>query len=223
MKIKQLIENGSIPVEIRLQAISSHRRFDCLISKEYFLNIYRNFTEQPEIRIGAYLQSMRCPDYQSIKLIKYVLKTEQVNQVGSFVWSHLTNIAKSASPVRVAAQGLLIDGELSNKYKLDIRKFSRNFEYSLFFDEYNFGATTDMNIIFGTESYIPRVALFNFTLDLFGESVNLFEISARIQGFEQYIESIFGPKGPINTERFKEKYNAFMSLFPSSSSEEECK
>lgn len=82
---------------------------------------------------------MRCPDYHSIRQIKHILETEEVNQVGSYVWSHLTNLAKSASPVRVEAQGLLTDGDLSDKFKMDFRRFSRNFEHSLFFDEYNFG------------------------------------------------------------------------------------
>lgn len=82
---------------------------------------------------------MRCPDYLSVYKIKKVLEAEEVNQVGSFVWSHLNNLAKSASPVRVEAQGLLTSNDLGTKYKMDLRRFSRNFEYSLFFDEYNFG------------------------------------------------------------------------------------
>lgn len=156
---------------------------------------------------------MQCPDYISIKSIKYVLKTEEVNQVGSFVWSHLNNLAKSSSPVRVEAQGLLLDQDLGTKFNLDMRKFSRNFEKSIFFDEYNFGANAEANLIFGTESYIPRSASLNFTVDLFGESVNLFEISARLQGFEHMTEKMFGPKGPLNTEKFLEHFQFVRNYF----------
>lgn len=177
------------------------------------MDFYRNFSANPEIRMASYLQAMRCPNYVSIETIKYVLNHEEVNQVGSFVWSHLSNIAKSSSPVRVAAQGLLIDSDLGTKYRLDIRKFSRNFEHSLFFDEYNFGLNSDANLIFGTDSYMPRAFTFNFTADLFGESVNLFEISARMQGFEHLIESFFGPAGPMNANKVREKFGLLTKYF----------
>lgn len=165
-----------------------------------------------EIRIASYLQMMRCPDYVTIKNIKYVLDNEEINQVGSYVWSHLNNLAKSASPVRVAAQGLLVDGDLGTKYKLDIRKFSRNFEHSLFFDEYNFGGFSEANLIFGTESYMPRALSFNLTADLFGESVNFFEGSVRMQGFEELVQTYFGPKGPL-TLAIKEKIKNASGIF----------
>lgn len=184
-----------------------------ILCRDFFFEIYKNFDENTEIRIASYLQAMQCPDYISIKSIKRVLKTEEINQVGSYVWSHLNNLAKSASPVRVEAQGLLLDQDLGTKFKLDIRKFSRNFERSIFFDEYNFGASSEANLIFGTESYIPRTISLNFTADLFGESVNLFEISARMQGFEHMVESIFGPKGPLNTEKLVDQFKFLKNYF----------
>lgn len=212
-QIRDVIQNDDLPVEIRLEAVYVHRKMDCMGSRDYFLDFYRNFTGQTEVRIAAYLQSMRCPDYLSIQQIKYVLETEEVNQVGSFVWSHLTNLAKAASPVRVETQGLLVDGDLGEKYKMDIRKFSRNYEHSLFFDEYNFGANTDSNVIFGTDSYLPRSVSFNLTADLFGESVNFFEFNARMQGFEKLIESTFGQNGPYNTENVKKKFSQVTDFF----------
>lgn len=181
-------------------------------NRTYFLNIYQNFEENSELRIASYLQAIRCPDYKTIKLIKWVLTHEEVNQVGSYVWSHLTNLAKSASPVNVEVQGLLVDEQLDTKYKMDIRKFSRNFENSLFFDEYNFGVRSDSNLIFGTNSYLPRMGTLNFTVDLFGESINLFELSSRMEGFEHFVESIFGPKGPLNAHGFHDKFG-FITKF----------
>lgn len=59
--------------------------------------------------------------------------------VGSFVWSHLNNILKSSIPSRVEVQGLLSDKDLVKKFSSDVRKFSRNYEGSVFFDEYDFG------------------------------------------------------------------------------------
>lgn len=178
---------------------------------------------EAEIRIASYIQSMRCPDYISIKLIKNVLKHEVINQVGSYVWSHLKNLATSSSPVKVEAQGLLSDIDSSNRFNLDIRRFSRNFEYSLFFDEYNFGGNSDANVIFGTESYLPRTASYNFTIDLFGESINVFELTAHLQGFEHMAESIFGPNGAYNEEGFNRKVGYWTSYFKDKIVPEECK
>lgn len=201
----QIIEAEHLPMEIRLETISIHRRLDCHNTQDYFMDTYTNFTVNTEIRIASYLQVMRCPDYQSIQAIKKVLEEEEVNQVGSYVWSHLTNLGKASSPVLVEVQGLLIDGDLGSKYKMDVRKFSRNYEHSLFFDEYNFGVNSDSNVIFSTDSYLPRTMNLNFTVDLFGESVNLLELSARMEGFEHFVESLFGPKGDYNRNWFKDK------------------
>lgn len=204
----EYIENNEIPVEIRVNIIAAHRRTDCKKNRDYLLDIYRSTTMNSEIRIAAYLETMRCPDYLTIKQIKYILQNEEVNQVGSFVWSHLKNLAKSATPIHVAAQALLMDDDLGNKYRLDFRTFSHNFEYSLFFDEYNVGFSSDVNLIFGTDSYMPRSSSYNFTVDLFGESVNVFEVSAYMQGFEHMIESVFGPKGAWSTKGFSDKVEA---------------
>lgn len=207
-RLRKIIENENIPTEIRLHAVKAHRRSDCARNREFFIDVYRNFTANSEIRISAYLEAMKCPDYISMKHIKYVLKNEEVNQVGSFVWSHLKNTARSASPVRVEAQGLLVDDDLDAKYRMDWRKFSRNFERSIFFDEYNLGASGELNLIFGTDSYMPRSTSMNFTFDVFGESINIFEVDAYMQGFEHMVEGKFGPKGPLSTEEFSKKLDA---------------
>lgn len=203
----QIIESPHYAMEIRLETIGIHRRLDCKSTQEYFMTTYKNFTINTEVRIASYLQAMRCPDFQSIQEIKKVLEEEEVNQVGSYVWSHLTNLGKASSPVWVEVQGLLIDGDLGTKYKMDFRKFSRNYEHSLFFDEYNFGINSDTNVIFSTDSYLPRTLNFNYTIDLFGESVNLLELSARMEGFEHFVESLFGPKGDYNRNWFRDKMN----------------
>lgn len=149
---------------------------------------------------------MKCPNYLNIKQLKAFLLHEPVNQVGSFVWSHLTNLAKTSSPQKVEMQGLLADMLLHEKFNMDFRKFSKNYEYSLFFDEYNFGLSGESNVIFSTESYLPRSVSFNGTINLFGNSVNPLEFNIRIQGMENYVESIFGIEGPLNFDRLMDKF-----------------
>ncbi|KAK2581438.1 hypothetical protein KPH14_005113 [Odynerus spinipes] len=218
-KLKVCIDDlgGFVPMEVRLAAINAHRRLpSCEETRDrYFLNYYRNFTLDSEIRIASYLQVMRCPDYNVIKTIKHTLKVEEVNQVGSFVWSHLSNLYTSSSPTRVEIQSLLTDKDFGTKFNSDIRKFSRNYEGSFFSEEYNFGANHQSNLIFSPKSYIPRTASFNMTIDLFGESVNLFEVAMRMEGLEYYAENLFGPDGPYSNEKVSNHFRNFIRNFRS--------
>ncbi|XP_058800590.1 uncharacterized protein LOC131669586 [Phymastichus coffea] len=212
-------ESGFIPMEVKLAAIEAHRRLpSCEKSRDqFFLKQYRNFSIDTEIRIASYLQVMRCPDYNIIKLIRRTLEEEQVNQVGSFVWSHLKNMLSSSSPTRIEIQSLLNDRDLGNKFNSDMRKFSRSYESSFFSEEYNFGANSQTSVVFSPKSYIPRTASFNFTLDLFGESINLLEVSVRTEGLEYYAEGLFGPRGPFSGVKVADHFRQLLRQLRSAS------
>jgi hypothetical protein len=79
-------------------------------------------------------------------------------KVGSFVWTHLTNLqeSQSLSPSKITIKKLVGDRFLRNKWNTDVRKFSRYFETSYFAKELNAGATLEGNLIFSQESYLPR-------------------------------------------------------------------
>ncbi|XP_025074116.1 uncharacterized protein LOC105427375 [Pogonomyrmex barbatus] len=225
-ELKKCIDNtgGFLPMEVRVAAVDAHRRLpSCEETRDqFFLNYYRNTTLDTEVRIASYLQVMRCPDYNVIKTIKHTLKMEEVNQVGSFVWSHLTNLYNSASPTRVEIQSLLTDQDIGNKFNSDIRKFSRNYENSFFSEEYNVGVNYQTNLIFSPKSYIPRSLTFNMTTDIFGQSVNLFEITARMEGLEYYAENLFGPDGIYSNKfgQFSNHLQNFLRQFRSASEDE---
>ncbi len=53
-----------------------------------------------ELRINAYITMMECPSSALLRDIRESLETEEVNQVGSFVWTHLTNLMESSSPLK---------------------------------------------------------------------------------------------------------------------------
>lgn len=210
-------ESGFLPMEVRVAAIEAHRRLaSCEKSRDqFFLGQYRNFSLDSELRIASYLQVMRCPDYNVVKTVRRSLEEEEINQVGSFVWSHLKNMLSSSSPTRIEIQSLLTDRELGNKFNSDLRKFSRNYESSFFSEEYNFGANSQSNLVFSPKSYIPRTASFNLTFDLFGESVNLFEVGVRAEGLEFYAESLFGPSGPFSGAKVADHFHHFLRHFRS--------
>ncbi|XP_069195444.1 LOW QUALITY PROTEIN: uncharacterized protein [Procambarus clarkii] len=181
-----IIEN-----EIRLGAITAFRRFPCHISRQPLQTLFMDSTQDSELRIAAYLELMRCADFQIVKLVKHMLLYEEVNQVGSFVWTHLQNLKETGLPSRAEVQGLLSNQDIASKFTPDIRRFSRNIEWSGFYDDLNVGGGADINMVFSQKSYIPRSATFNFTTDLFGHSLNLLEIGARAEGWDRYTDSIF--------------------------------
>lgn len=141
--------------------------------------------------------------------------------VGSFVWSHLTNLLTSSSPTRIEIQSLLTDRDLEDKFNSDLRKFSRNYENSFFSEEYNFGGSHQTNLIFSTKSYIPRTAMINVTLDLFGESINAYEVTMRTEGLEYYAEKLFGPDGPFGSDKVGGHFKKFLRYFRSADNKDD--
>lgn len=139
--------------------------------------------------------------------------------VGSFVWSHLTNLIKSSSPSRIEIQSLLNDRDLGVKFNSDVRKFSRNYESSFFSDEYNVGANYQTNLIFSPSSYVPRTVTMNATVDVFGESINAFEVSVRLEGIEYYAENFFGPDGPFSGSKVSGHFASFLKSLRSTRSQ----
>lgn len=59
------------------------------------------------------------------------------------------------------------------------------------------------------------------TVDLFGESVNVFEVSMRMEGMEYYVENIFGPNGPLSNEKVSNHFNKFLRTFRSAQENDE--
>ena len=63
------------------------------------------------------------------------------------------------------------------------------------------GGSSQAQLIFHPNSYFPRSAKFNLTVDVFGASINLLETAARFEGFESLIEQMFGAEGYFPDER----------------------
>lgn len=127
-------------------------------------------------------------------------------KVGSFVWTHLTNLMETSMVNKQSIQEILEDETLKKEFDLDKRKFSRNYEWSYFSETMNAGAGLESNIIFSQQSFVPRSAMVNLTIDLFGHSVNLFEIGGRVEGLEKilmenFAKNQFGAKQDMTPEQ----------------------
>ncbi|XP_065572603.1 apolipophorins-like [Artemia franciscana] len=220
--IRDCIQDPSLPVQTRLAAFQAVRSRACETS-DLLLSILANSNENVEIRIASYLGAVKCPTYSTMKKIQEVLQNEQINQVGSFIQSHLDNLKSSSSPGKEEIRKMARSVSHGRSFPFDFRKFSRNLEFDYFCTENNAGWDADLNIIYSPESYLPRSASMNFTLDLFGQSMNLFEIGGRFEGLEYLIESYFGPEGiyranevlPTAQERFGNLNEKFWSRFNS--------
>lgn len=163
--------------------------------KRPILDVFANSEEDSEVRIAAYKALMECPTNELLSRIRVALSKEEVNQVGSYVWSHLTNLMETSDPHKQAIRAILEDETLQKEFDMDKRKFSRNYEGSVFLEKINTGATVESDIIWSSKSFIPRSGMFNLTVDLFGNAVNIFEVGGRVEGLEYFLESYFGPNG----------------------------
>lgn len=75
------------------------------------------------------------------------------------------------------------------------------------------GATAVSNAVFSPQSYLPRSANLNLTVDLFGEAVNLFEVGTRLEGFESVVEDIFSPNGYFPDESIQTVFKNMKSSY----------
>lgn len=157
-----------------------------------------------ELRIMAYLAVMQCANADVIGRVRNLLEADETNQVGSFVWTHLTNIQETSCPMKADIQDILKDVVLTKAYDMDKRKFSRNVELSGFSEIFNVGALAEGNLIWSAQSFVPRSASVNLTFDVFGQSVNLLELGGRVQGIEAMLEKFFGP-GKDSDNSIREK------------------
>lgn len=186
---------------LRLAALDTIRHLNCQPSEHDFnrqlFTTFSNSQGDSELRIGAYLAIMGCPSSSMVDLVKGMLVNEPVNQVGSFVWTHLTNLqeSRSMSDHKKAMKALIGSDFLQNKWKTDVRKFSRYFETSHYSDHWKVGGTADGQLIFSQDSYLPKSAMINLTANVFGENLHLLELGTRMEGFEPFFEQLFGPDG----------------------------
>lgn len=178
-----------------------------MFQRNDLMSLYTNRDEDSELRIAAYLSLMKCPSTSILKRIQTTLESEDVNQVGSFVWTHLKNLMETSSPLKQNIKRILTNKILKKEFNLEKLKYSRNYEASFFLDKINTGASIESNLIWSSKSFLPRSVTTNVTFDLFGQSVNLFELGGRVEGLEYFLESYFGPEGYFGKAKEATKQN----------------
>ncbi|CAL1530281.1 unnamed protein product [Lymnaea stagnalis] len=192
--LEKCFESTEVSMNVRVFATQAFRGITCAIDRNEIMSTFENKDEDTELRISAYLAVMKCADESVLKQVKRILEIEPVNQVGSFVWTHLTNLMETSSPHKQALRDILDDETLKTEFKMDKRKFSTNYEVSFFSEKFGAGATGESNVVWSSKSFIPRSAMVNLTVDVLGQSINLIEIGGRVQGLEDLLQKYVGSK-----------------------------
>jgi len=128
---------SDIPKNMSIAALEALRRMPCSDDvTNQLLSIYGNHHFDVEVRIASYLALTRCPSVRLFKRITEIQKQEVNKQVGSFVWSHVTNAMESTEPVYGRPMADMIKKALHGRelreFNLNRLRFSRAIEASYY-------------------------------------------------------------------------------------------
>ncbi|XP_063741934.1 apolipophorins [Eleginops maclovinus] len=158
--------------------------------RSVLLQLYRSSQEDPEVRIAAYQQFMHCPDQDVFEVVKTTLRNETSSQVGSYVWSHLTNVLRSEDPMKQALIESLPDDIISRDFDAEFLKYSSYSDYTI---SSGMGITNvETSLVFSPKSFLPRSATASLTLYLHGRAHNLLEVDLHIENAEPLLKNVFG-------------------------------
>ncbi|XP_068456308.1 uncharacterized protein [Clinocottus analis] len=188
--LKCFMLGHSTALELRLAAAQAFRRFPCSADRSVLLQLYRSSQEDPEVRIAAYQQLMRCSDQNVFEVVKMTLRNETSSQVGSYVWSHLTNVLRSEDPMKQVLIESLPDDIISRDFEADFLKYSSYSDYTV---SSGMGITNvETSLVFSPKSFLPRSATANLTLYFHGRAHNVLEVDLHVENAEPLLQNAFG-------------------------------
>merc|ERR1712142_1046325 len=196
----QCIKNEKVGMDLRIAALEAFRHMKLGATKTDLLAIYKNMDLDPEIRIGAFVALMRDPCKMCIDTVQATMAKERVLQVGSFVMSFMENARRSENPAKKEVNAVLRnfdETKIKRDWNLERMKYSRAYEASYFSSYLNAGLDAESHVIFSPAGFLPRQVKTDLNINLFGRSINLLEVGARMEGLENILEYYFGPSGPL--------------------------
>ncbi|RVE61387.1 hypothetical protein OJAV_G00170560 [Oryzias javanicus] len=158
--------------------------------RSVLLQLYSSSQDDSEVRIAAYQQLMLCPGPDVFDAVKTTLRSETSSQVGSFVWSHLTNLLRSEDPMKQTLIDTLPDDIISRDFEGEFLKYSS-------FTEQTFVSglgihNVETSLIFSPKSFLPRSASANLTMYVNGRAYNILEVDIHLDNAEPLLQNIFG-------------------------------
>ncbi|XP_064529642.1 uncharacterized protein LOC135423377 [Pseudopipra pipra] len=191
---------SSNPMEIRLAAMQAFRRIPCSVRNDILVQLYQATSEDVEIRIAAYYMAMKCPHEELFKQVQKTLLKETSSQVGSFVWSHLSQILETDDPLKEHLRDSIPDEILSRDFERETWKYSSYSDVT--FHSAGAGANVEASVVFSPASFLPRSVMTNLTVHLMGQAVNLLEVGVRLENAESLVQKVFGQKSASFSDYF---------------------
>lgn len=197
------------PNRVRVAAIQAFTANPCNKKlQQAATTVLKNREEDSEVRTEAYLAAIECPSGGLANDIQALLDSEPINQVGSFINTHLNSIKASTDPKREAARVHFKNLRTNKKFPFDPRRYSFNREVSYAIDSLGLGSAIDTSVIYSQQSFLPRSGKLNVTGNLFGSAFNILEVSARQENLESLLEHYFGPRGVFSRMSKQDLFDA---------------
>ncbi|KAE8605194.1 hypothetical protein XENTR_v10015017 [Xenopus tropicalis] len=189
--------------DIQKAAIQAFRRMTMTDDvRGVLVQVFQDSNAPEQKRLAAYLMLMKNPSQSDLRKVVKVLLRDDNKQVKNFVSSHIRNILQMDAPEAEGLKTKLQEALKSSQplnVDTDFTKLSQNYHFSRdvtipgLYDAA--GADMVANIIFDSEGYMPKEAMLEATLNVFGKSVDMFEIGVEGKGFEPTLDSLFGNGG----------------------------
>ncbi|GFS05085.1 apolipophorin long isoform [Elysia marginata] len=211
--IAKCLTNSDNSLEIRVAAANAFRRMPCDAEETQLWNTYENSELDSELRIAAYQALMRCPSDATLGKMAASLGGELDEQVGAYVYSHMTNLKQTSDPHKQMVSRALDNLVIPTKYMSNPIKASTNLEVSALINKINTGFVAESNLVWSNNAQVPRSASANLTVELFGQSINLVDFGGRVEGLEHLIKNIWGAKGASRIETSKYRGSVYGRVF----------
>ncbi|XP_033117062.1 vitellogenin-4-like [Anneissia japonica] len=198
-KLKQLIENNEAEVELRVNAVYALRRLTITQSSKIrtiLIPVFLNQTNAAELRIAAYYIVMETkPSLAVVEIITEALRKETNNQVGNFVFSHLTSVSNSTIPCHrnvslVVKQAL----RFAKPYNLGAQ-FSKHIVIGKMLEDLKLGAFLELNHIGQKDSPFPLSGNTKLSVNILGYQTSLVEAGLRMESLRYIIDTALGTTG----------------------------
>ncbi|XP_002734473.1 uncharacterized protein LOC100370756 [Saccoglossus kowalevskii] len=196
-------KNQAVPRNVTIAAVQALRRMESTDElRDDLMSLVRDHSNDVEVRLAAYIILMKNPSRNNLREVVSILKNEPINQMRSFISSHIANIRESEEPtlkdLKKELEFVLVGQQLP-EMEQDLQKLSRHMEFSKAFKvpfvNQTVAAQLESNLIYSPEGILPRSLMLNMTVNILGKSVNVFETGFDAEGLEPLLEGLFGPQG----------------------------